>query len=147
MINVVLFQPEIAQNVGTIIRTCAGLECNLFIIHPIGFVWNDKKLKRAGLDYFPHINIKHLDHINQLPNARVIATSATAELSYTQINYQQNDMLLFGKESTGLQDLDHDFVNELLCVKIPIVTRSLNLAVSVGIVASYAVYKTNFYAK
>lgn len=137
-ISIALYEPEMPQNVGNILRTCAGFNCTLYIIHPIGFVWDDKLLKRAQLDYTTHVI--HLNSFNELENAtqglRIVATGTKGAVDCFQMHYQQGDILLFGKESTGLANLNE----YALSVKIPIVTRSLNLAVSVGIIGSYATH-------
>ena len=136
MLNVVLVEPEIPNNTGNIGRLCVGTESKLHLIHPFGFVINDKNLKRSGLDYWIHLDVTEYENIEEwikrIPDqSRVFLMSSHAEKSYLETDFQDGDWLVFGKESVGLsEEVLAQFSNHL---KIPISehVRSYNLANSV----------------
>jgi len=138
-LGVLLYQPEIPQNTGNIARTCAATHTPLYLVEPLGFRITDKQLKRAGLDYWPHVRMKlypdfdaaHMD----IKHSRLIYFSARALVLYYDFSFRSGDCLVFGSETRGLPE-------ELLAshpgdvVKVPIDrarVRSLNLATTVGI--------------
>ena len=133
MLNIVLVEPEIPNNTGNIGRLCVGTESRLHLIHPFGFVINDKNLKRSGLDYWVHLDVTEYQNIEewiaQIPDkSRVFLMSSHAEKSIYENDFQDGDWLVFGKESVGLsQEILSKFENHL---KIPIspLVRSYNLA-------------------
>jgi len=144
-VNIVLVEPEIPQNTGNIVRTCAAVGVNLHLIRPLGFSVEDKYLKRAGLDYWDSVSIQYYDSLgelrekyNDLPFYYVSTKSAKI---YSEVDYPENCFLVFGKETAGLPE-------ELLknnyewCIRIPMKDniRSLNLANSVAIV-TYEVFR------
>jgi len=145
-LNVVLYQPEIAANVGAIGRTCVGLGAKLWLIEPLGFQIDDRKLKRAGLDYWPNLNYEIVPNWECLKR-RIDETSAKSDSerrcyyltkkgarSYDSVSYRWGDFLVFGPESSGLPE---SFItDEKRTLRIPIKTqiRSLNISVSVAIV-------------
>lgn len=107
MLNVVLVEPEIPNNTGNIGRLCVGTESRLHLIHPFGFVINDKNLKRSGLDYWVHLDVTEYQNIEewikQIPDqSRVFLMSSHADKSYLETDFQDGDWLVFGKESVGL---------------------------------------------
>ncbi len=138
MFKVVLYQPEIPQNVGNIARTCAATGAELHLIRPFGFQWGSPKLKRAGLDYW--LQVDYVLHnswqsfLESLPqDSRVWAFSSMVPQLYTEVCYQPGDYLLFGPESRGLPP---EVLECFPGVTIPMPGRggrSLNLAVAVGI--------------
>lgn len=136
MIKVVLYQPEIPQNTGNIARTCAATNCELHLIHPLGFMWNEAKLRRAGLDYWPHVQVVHHSswesYLNNLGQQRVWAFSTKGQVAHSQVRYAAGDHLLFGPETRGLPP---EVLALFTAVRIPMPgpVRSLNLAVSVGV--------------
>ena len=139
MLEIVLYQPEIPQNTGTIARTCAVLGARLHLIRPYGFILSAKSLQRSAMDYFEHVEL--IEHVTwaafeaSLPtNARVFTTSGQGSSNYTSARFQHGDYLVFGRESDGLPSsiLEH---YSSLKIPMPGQGRSLNLAVSVGIVA------------
>jgi tRNA (cytidine/uridine-2'-O-)-methyltransferase len=138
MLKVVLYQPEIPQNVGNIARTCAATGAELHLIRPLGFQWNSPRLKRAGLDYWSELDYILHDSwqafLETLPSSsRVWAFSSKASQLYTQVHYHPGDYLLFGPESRGLPA---EALERFPSVTIPMPGRggrSLNLAVAVGI--------------
>lgn len=139
-INIVLHQPEIPQNTGNIARTCAATGAALHIIKPMGFEIDDRKLKRAGLDYWDKLDITYYEDYNDFLKKRPDAIGNTyyfstkAPQSYTDIEYPDNTYIMFGKETKGLpEDILYD--NKDFCVRIPMrdTIRSLNLSNSVAI--------------
>lgn len=143
MLNIVLVEPEIPNNTGNIGRLCVGTESRLHLVHPFGFVINDKNLKRSGLDYWVHLDVTEYQNVAewtaQIPDKeRVFLMSSHAEKSYLEIEFQDGDWLVFGKESKGLsEDVLAQFENHL---KIPMSTniRSFNIANSVAFVMGEA---------
>lgn len=144
VVHLVLFQPEIPQNTGNIARTAAALGFPLHLIRPLGFRLGDKRLLRAGLDYWPHVDLRVHDTWEAFlgalpPEARVWAFSARAEQSLYEARFQEGDYLLFGPETRGLPP---EVLARFPGVRIPMPgpVRSLNLAVAVG-VAAYEAYR------
>jgi tRNA (cytidine/uridine-2'-O-)-methyltransferase len=143
MLNIVLVEPEIPNNTGNIGRLCVGTESRLHLVHPFGFVINDKNLKRSGLDYWVHLDVTEYQNVEewiaQIPDSsRVFLMSSHAEKSYLDIEYQDGDWLVFGKESKGLsEEILGKFENHL---KIPMsnLIRSFNIANSVAFVIGEA---------
>lgn len=143
MLNIVLVEPEIPNNTGNIGRLCVGTESRLHLVHPFGFVINDKNLKRSGLDYWVHLDVTEYQNVAewtaQIPDKeRVFLMSSHAEKSYLEIEFQDGDWLVFGKESKGLsEEVLAQFENHL---KIPMSTniRSFNIANSVAFVIGEA---------
>ena len=106
--RVALFEPRIPQNTGTIGRSCLAFDMSLDIIKPTGFSFEDKYLKRAGLDYWPYVDV-HLyesfeDYKDSFKNSRIIALTKKSSNSISNIIYKDTDILLFGREDTGLPD-------------------------------------------
>jgi len=143
-LHLVLFQPEIPQNVGNIARTAAALGWPLHLIRPLGFLLSSSKLRRAGLDYWAHVDLRLHDTWEDFlktlpPGARVFAFSARAEASLYGAEFREGDYLLFGPESRGLPE---EVLARFPALRIPMPgpVRSLNLAVAVG-VAAYEAYR------
>ena len=140
MLSVVLVEPEIPPNTGNIARLCAATNVPLHIVGVTGFRMDDRALRRAGLDYWPEVQLsRHADLeslYRSLPEARFVYLTTKAERFYTDWSFQANDCLVFGRETRGLpEELLHANWNN--CLKIPILNpriRSLNLATAVGIV-------------
>lgn len=138
-VEVVLVEPEIPQNTGTIIRLCAATSCPLHLVEPLGFSIDDRTVRRAGLDYrryatvLVHGSYQELRHVH--PDGRFWLTSKKAKRVYTQVEYQPGDFLVFGKESVGLPEAWIGADPERALV-IPMFgpVRSLNLANAVSIV-------------
>lgn len=145
MLNIVLVEPEIPNNTGNIGRLCVGTESRLHLIHPFGFVINDKNLKRSGLDYWVHLDVTEYlnveEWMSQIPDkSRVFLMSSHAEKSYLENNFQDGDWLVFGKESVGLsaEFLNlFDKKNQLTIPMSPLI-RSFNIANSVAFVVGEA---------
>ena len=138
MFNIVLVEPEIPQNTGNIVRTCAATGCRLHLVRPLGFEVSDKYLKRAGLDYWHFVDITYYDSINELfeknPNGKFYFFSTKAAKTHSDVQYREGDFLVFGKETKGLPEpLLAAHYND--AVRIPMIgeIRSLNLSNSVAI--------------
>jgi len=138
-LHVVLYQPEIPHNTGNIARLCAAAELPLHLIHPLGFRLDDKHLRRAGLDYWPEVDVReHLSFetfVNALDKGAEIACFSTHALEpYTKANVSRGTFLLFGPETRGLPPQIRD---SFPCYSVPIWgrVRSLNLSTTVGIVS------------
>lgn len=143
MLNIVLVEPEIPNNTGNIGRLCVGTESRLHLIHPFGFVINDKNLKRSGLDYWVHLDVTEYKNvtewISQIPDkSRVFLMSSHAAKSYLETQFQDGDWLVFGKESVGLSaEVLSQFENHLT-IPMSNKIRSFNIANSVAFVIGEA---------
>ncbi len=143
--NIVLIEPEIPTNTGNIGRLSLASGSSLHLVKPFGFELNDKRLKRAGLDYWKHISINIYENIEDFylrnKGANMLYFSSSATKNYTSINFENNMFFLFGKESVGLsKEIINNNLDKLY--KIPIYTkyvRSLNLANAVSIVVYEAI--------
>lgn len=139
MFNVVLVEPEIPNNTGNIGRTCVATGCSLHLVEPFGFELSDKQLKRAGLDYWVHLNWKTYKNLSnfqqQSAPGKKVYFSAHGKKSFYEYQFSENDYLIFGKETKGL---DPEILSENAehCYHIPTPgnVRSLNLATAVAIV-------------
>lgn len=145
MLNIVLVEPEIPNNTGNIGRLCVGTNSRLHLIHPLGFVINDKNLKRSGLDYWVHLDVTQylnvLEWIAIIPNkSRVFLMSSHADVSIYKNNFQDEDWLVFGKESVGLSQEFLELFNKNQQLTIPMskLIRSFNIANSVAFVVGEA---------
>ena len=148
-INIVLHEPEIPQNTGNIARTCAATGASLHLIRPLGFTIDDKKLKRAGLDYWHQLDITYYDGLEDFfeknPNAQFYCFSTKAQYRYTDITYPDPVFLIFGKETKGLpEEFLHAHPDR--CVRIPMRDglRSLNLSNSVAIAVYEVLRQSDF---
>jgi tRNA (cytidine/uridine-2'-O-)-methyltransferase len=148
MLNIVLIEPEIPNNTGNIGRLCVGTQCRLHLVHPLGFEITDKNLKRSGLDYWVHLDWHQYDNvtqwISQLPDkSRVFLMSSHATSSIYEAQFQDNDWLVFGKESVGLSpEVLAQFENHLTIPMSPLI-RSYNIANSVAFVVGEAKRQLN----
>lgn len=143
MLNIVLVEPEIPNNTGNIGRLCVGTESRLHLIHPFGFVINDKNLKRSGLDYWVHLDVTEYHNISewlmQIPDkSRVFLMSSHAEKSYLENDFQEGDWLVFGKESVGLSSEMLALFPNHLTIPMSNLIRSFNIANSVAFVVGEA---------
>ncbi len=140
MIRVVLVHPEIPPNTGAIARTCAATETELHLVEPLGFEISDRHLKRAGLDYWPYVNLhRHQDwdafvSYAREQGGRLLGFTTKAKTLHWDVEFQVGDWLLFGKETAGLTPEMRETCDQ--CVRIPMwqpKVRSLNLSVSAAI--------------
>lgn len=140
--KVILYQPQIPQNAGNIVRTCAVTGCDLIMVKPLGFSTQDRWLKRAGLDYWEGVNVSFIDNLEVYLSQQSILQSnlpfyffsSKATTLYSSVTYQANSLLIFGSETTGLPSILFEKWAKNF-VKIPMIegVRCLNLATSVGI--------------
>jgi tRNA (cytidine/uridine-2'-O-)-methyltransferase len=150
MLNIVLFQPEIPPNTGNIIRLCANTGFRLHLIEPLGFELDDKRMRRAGLDYreFQDLNIYSdwSSYLAKIKTKNIYALSTKGTVNYSSINYEIDDTLLFGPETRGLPKDLRSSIGENNVLRLPMVlsSRSLNLSNSVAIVAYEAWKKIGF---
>ncbi|MBR3971487.1 MAG: tRNA (uridine(34)/cytosine(34)/5-carboxymethylaminomethyluridine(34)-2'-O)-methyltransferase TrmL [Ruminococcus sp.] len=142
-LNIVLVEPEIPQNTGNIARTCAATGAKLHLVRPMGFEVDDKKLKRAGLDYWYLLDITYYENLQDFyeknPRGNFYYFTTKAQKRHSDIQYPDKSYLVFGKETKGLPE-ELLLKNKETCVRIPMIddARSLNLSNSVAI----AVYET-----
>ena len=136
-INIVMVEPEIPQNTGNVARTCAATGARLHLVGPMGFKIDDKKLKRAGLDYWQYLDITYYENIEEFfakKKGEFFYFTTKALHNHSDIEYPDNCFLLFGKETKGLPE-ELLLQNRDRCVRIPMIedARSLNLSNSVAI--------------
>ncbi len=157
--RVALFEPRIPQNTGTIGRSCLAFDLSLDIIKPTGFSFDDKYLKRAGLDYWSDVDL-HLyesfeEYKNRFKNSRIIALTKKSKYAISNISYENTDILLFGREDTGLPEFIMNQCEIIAGIPMPGGVselkaggvRSLNLSVACGIVCYSACLKLNLVNK
>ena len=149
MLNIVLLEPEMPANTGNIGRTCVATGTRLHLIRPLGFHLNEKMLKRAGLDYWEQLDVSiyddYQDFLIKNPNAKIYMATTKAHKVYTEVEFESDDYIMFGKESAGIPEsilID----NEDTCIRIPMIgeIRSLNLSNSVAIVLYEALRQHQF---
>lgn len=147
--NIVLIEPEIPQNTGNIVRTCACVGASLHLVGPLGFSISDKYLKRAGLDYWDKMDIRFYDSFEEVVaksnGGNFYFCTTKAKKTYRDVEYKDGDYLVFGKETKGLPEslLKDNYEN---CIRIPMMKdyRSLNLSNSVAIILYEAVSQLGF---
>ena len=148
-LNIVLYEPEIPANTGNIGRTCVAPGTKLHLIEPLGFSLSEKALKRAGMDYWSQLEVERYvnyeDFLQRNPGAKIYMATTKAHKTYTEVSYEPDCYIMFGKESAGIPEeilVDH----EDTCVRIPMIgdIRSLNLSNSVAIVLYEALRQNNF---
>lgn len=149
MLNIVLIHPEIPNNTGNIGRLCLGSGCRLHLVKPFGFEIDDTRLKRAGLDYWKHLDVQYYENTDQFFEqhafAKLAFLSSHGTKSHYEIPFEEELFLVFGKESKGLpKEITSSYPEQLY--KIPLFSehiRSLNLANAVGIVAYEGIRQLN----
>jgi tRNA (cytidine/uridine-2'-O-)-methyltransferase len=148
-LNVVLYEPEIPANTGNIGRTCVATNTRLHLIEPLGFRLNDKTVKRAGMDYWQDLDVIRYDDWDDFceknPDAKIYMATTKAKHTYTEVEFEPDCYIMFGKESAGIPEeilVQHPDTS----IRIPMVgeTRSLNLSNSVAIVLYEALRQNNF---
>ncbi len=148
--NIVLVEPEIPPNTGSIARLCGANNTTLHLVHPLGFSTDDNHLKRAGLDYWQHVDIVHWESFDSFLQAQdetklFFFTTKTDRL-YTDTSYTPGDMLIFGKETKGLPEEIRELYSDR-CFTIPMENsniRYINLAMTAGIILYEALRQNNF---
>ena len=149
MMNIVLYQPEIAMNTGNVGRTCSVTGSRLHLIRPLGFVIDDKRLARAGMDYWHTLDISFYEnfadfiHKNNNPNIYMVETCA--QKTHTQIKFDKNSFIMFGSESRGIPDhILQDYADTTIRIPMLDGSRSLNLASCVAVILYEALRQHRF---
>jgi tRNA (cytidine/uridine-2'-O-)-methyltransferase len=156
MLNIVLFEPEIPPNTGNIIRLCANTGMQLHLIEPLGFELDDKKMRRAGLDYHEYASVRiHLNFANFMrdevlknpASQRIFACTTKGNIAYSNPRYQAGDYLLFGPETRGLPEpvLYAEQITERIRIPMKTDSRSINLSNAVSIIVYEAWRQLDFY--
>lgn len=147
--NVVLLEPEMPANTGNIGRTCVATDTRLHLIEPLGFKLNDKLIKRAGLDYWDKLDVTvysdYQDFLDRNPGAKIYMATTKGRHVYSEVSYEPDCFLMFGKESAGIPE-ELLLENQERCVRIPMWgdIRSLNLSNSVSVVLYEALRQNGF---
>ena len=150
--RIALYEPDIPQNTGAIIRLASCFDIGVDIIEPCGFVFSSRRLKRSGMDYIDRVDIKlysswkkfyELYHVNI--KTRIILLTTKGDISHTKFSYNTDDILLLGRESAGVPDAVHLAVNSRIIVPIVTEARSLNIVTSAAMVLGEALRQTNTY--
>lgn len=149
VMNIVLHQPEIPANTGNIGRTCVATDTVLHLIEPLGFRLDEKSIKRAGMDYWEHLDVRRYvnfeDFLEKNPNAKIWMATTKARHVYTEVSYGPDDFIMFGRESAGIpEEILVEYPDT--CVRIPMADsiRSLNLSNSVAVVLYEALRQNGF---
>ena len=148
-LNIVLYEPEIPANTGNIGRTCVATGTRLHLIEPLGFLLSEKALKRAGMDYWKDLDVTtyvdYEDFLSRNPGARIYYATTKAPQTYTQVRYEEDCYIMFGKESAGIPE-EILLENQETAVRIPMneKIRSLNLSNSVAVVLYEALRQNDF---
>ena len=148
--HIVLYQPEIPANTGNIGRTCVATGTSLHLIEPLGFRINEKELRRAGMDYWEHLDVtryvNYAEFQEKHPGAKIWMATTKAKHTYTQVKYGPDDFLMFGRESAGIPE-EILVENEENCIRIPMLPaiRSVNLSNSAAIVLYEALRQNDFH--
>jgi|TARA_B100001079_G_scaffold220878_1_gene196773 tRNA (cytidine/uridine-2'-O-)-methyltransferase len=149
--RVALYEPDIPQNTGNILRLGACLGLNIDIIEPTGYIFDDKHLKRSAMDYVRHIEYeRHLDWDSFFVWARdndfrLILLTTKSDKNYCNYSFQENDILLFGRESAGVPEKVHNAVDEKLTIPMVEGLRSLNVSSAVALVVGEACRQLNLF--
>lgn len=147
--HIILHQPEIPANTGNIGRTCVATGTSLHLIEPLGFRLNEKEIKRAGMDYWQHLDVTRYvnfeEFLEKHPGAKIWMATTKARQSYTDVTFGPDDYIMFGKESAGIPE-EILVEREQDCIRIPMLSqiRSLNLSNSVAIVLYEALRQNGF---
>lgn len=143
-LTLALYQPDIPQNCGTLLRMCACLGIEAAIIEPAGFPASDRHFRRAGMDYLDaltidrHLSFSVFEAWRRVAGRRLVLLSTTAALPYTRLAYRTGDVLLVGRESAGVPDVVHEAADVRIVIPIRPPLRSLNVAVAAAIVVGEA---------
>ena len=144
-LRVALFEPEIAGNVGNVLRLCACMGAGVDLIEPLGFAWDDRRVRRSAMDYIDHVAVTRHSDFDAFRNAvsgRLVLFTTRATNSSYDFAYRDDDILLFGKESAGVSDAVRSSVDAHVRLPMRAQVRSLNLATSVGMALGEAMRQT-----
>lgn len=147
--NIILHQPEIPANTGNIGRTCAATGTALHLIEPLGFRLDEKSIKRAGMDYWEHLDVTRYINYQEFqekhPGVKIWFATTKAKQVYSEVSFSPDDYIMFGKESAGIPE-EILAANQECCIRIPMLDeiRSLNLANSVAVVLYEALRQNRF---
>ena len=151
--RLVLFQPDIAQNTGTMMRLCACVDLGIDIIEPCGFIFNDKAMRRAGMDYLDMVEYRRhnswadfLEYRKQNPEeyGRIVLMTTKASVPYVDFEFKDNDIILMGRESAGVPQEVHDIADARVVIPMNEKARSINVAVSATMVIGEALRQTRW---
>jgi len=148
MISLVLYQPDIPQNAGTMLRLCACLGVDVHVIEPTGFDLSDRALRRAGMDYLAQVSlIRHLSwekfaEWRAQSGRRLVLTTTKGALSYTDFGFRSGDLILMGRESAGVPEAVHEAADERVTIPMVAGMRSLNVATAAAMVLGEALRQT-----
>ena len=147
--HIALYKPDIPQNTGAIIRLGACLNLKIHIIEPCGFNLNDPRFKRVVMDYLGLSKVFRYENYNNFiaknKNKRIVLMTTKAKKLYHKFNFKKNDVLMFGRESSGVPEILHKTIKNKVKVPMNNKTRSLNVAMSVAIVSAEALKQNNLY--
>ena len=148
-----LFQPDIPQNTGTMMRLCACLDLPIDIIEPCGFIFNDKAMRRAGMDYLDMVNYRRHDSWDEFlkyraqhPSeyGRLVLMTTKGSIPYATFKFESNDIILMGRESAGVPEIVHQTVDARVVIPMNEKARSINVAVSAAMVIGEALRQTRW---
>lgn len=147
--RIAIYQPDIPQNAGTLLRTAACLRLGVDVIEPCGFLWDDRKLRRSGMDYLDEVEV--VRHVTwqafravRKPGSRVVLLTTRGAVPYTDFVYRPDDVLLLGRESAGVPDDVHEEVEARVTIPLRPGLRSLNVAVAAAMVIGEALRQTEW---
>lgn len=147
--KVALYQPDMAGNVGTIMRLCACLDLELYIIEPCGFPFNEEKIKRSAMDYIDKVKLTRFMNFDEMKaqnqDSRIILLSTKASISYTKFVFEKNDILMVGRESAGVPECIHQNSSARVLIPMKNNMRCLNVAISLAIVVGEAMRQCDLY--
>ena len=145
--KIALYQPDIAGNVGTIMRLSACLDLELNIIEPCGFPFTEDKIRRLSMDYFDHVKLKRYSSFEEFKEqnkgSRILLLTTKSSVEYTKFEFRKDDILMVGRESAGVPESVHNAVDGRIVIKMKEGTRCLNVAISLAMVVGEAIRQTN----
>ena len=144
--RIALYQPDIPQNTGAILRLAACMAVPVDVIEPCGFVFGERHMRRAGMDYMEQVSLhRHMswDHFMESHQGRLILLTTRGDTPYTEFRFEKGDTLLLGRESAGVPDAVHAAANARIIVPMAAETRSLNVALTAAMVLGEALRQTN----
>lgn len=141
-----LYQPDIAQNCGAVMRLCAAMGVPLDLIEPFGFVWDDAKIRRVAMDYYDHVTLQRHKNWDAFlaahGQARLVLLTTKTALAYTDFHFAHRDILLFGRESAGAPEEVHAHADARITIPMAGAARSMNVAMTASMVLGEALRQT-----